>query len=141
VRVYNIDEGVLSLPGTWDDQSVNVLATPAPDGSNFGLVITRFKLTEKQSLSAFVDKHLEEHAQSLRAFELLGRRQTVLGELPAIEAKVRWLKDRDMMFHRLAFIEYYRRVVVVTASSLFKNAAACEGLMDTVLPTLRFRER
>lgn len=141
MRVYNIDEGVLTLPGSWEDQSVNILATPAPDGSNFGIVITRFHLAEKESLAAFVDKHLAENAQLLRGFELLGRRDAVVGSLPAVEAKIRWLKDRQMMFHHMAFVEYYRRVVVVTASSLVQNADACEQLMDGVLPTIQFRER
>ena len=33
--LYNIDEGAFELPGTWSDQSINVLGRPAPDGSNY----------------------------------------------------------------------------------------------------------
>jgi len=141
VGLYNIDEGVIDLPGTWSDQSINVLGRPAPDGSNFGLVVTRFLLQDGQTLESFADKHLEDHAQTLRGFEALGRRSSVVGKLPAVEAKIRWLNDTHAMFHYLAFVSYYARIVVLTASSYAKNAADCEALMTRVLASARFRER
>ena len=139
--LYNIDEGAFELPGTWSDQSINVLGRPAPDGSNFGLVVTRFALQDGQNLEAFADKHVEDHAQTLRGFELLGRRAGVIGKLPAVEAKIRWLNDTHAMFHYLAFVGYYGRVVVLTASSYASNSEECEKLMTRVLATARFRER
>ena len=142
MALYNINEAVFELPGpSWDDQTINILGTPAPDGSNFGVVVARFKLQEGQSLAVFVDKHLEEHSQTLRGYELLGRRDSVIAGLPAVEVKLKWLNEGNAIFHRVAFIGYYELVVVLTGSSLVKNAGDCELLMDAILPTLRFRER
>jgi hypothetical protein len=139
--LYHIDEGVFELPGTWSDQTVTVLARPARDGSNFGLVVTRALLPEGQSLEAFADKHLDDHAKALRGFELLGRRQSLIGNLPAIEAKVRWVDEKNAMFHHLAFVAYYARVLIFTASSYAKNAEDCEKLIALVLASAKFRER
>jgi hypothetical protein len=141
VGLYNIDEGVFELPGSWSDQTINVLGRPAPDGSNFGIVVTRFQLLDGQSVEAFADKHLQDHSQMLRGFELLGRRSSVIGSLAAVEAKIRWVDDAHAMFHHLAFVGYYGRVVVFTASSYAKNAEDCEKLMSRVLATAKFRER
>lgn len=139
--LYNIDEGVFDLPGSWRDQTINVLGRPAPDGSNFGIVVTRFQLADGQSLEDFAEKHLTEHSQTLRGFELLGRRASVIGNLPAVEAKIRWVDDAHAMFHHIAFVAYYGRVVVFTASSYAKNAEDCEKLMSKTLSTAKFRER
>lgn len=139
--LYNMDEGVFELPGTWSDQSINVLGHPAPDGSNFGLVVTRVGLQEGQSLEAFADKNLADHAQTLRGFELLGRRAGVVGNLPSVEAKIRWVDGTHAMFHQLAYVAYYGRVVTFTASSYAKNAEECEKLLTRVLATAKFRER
>src|SRR5262249_2774368 len=136
----NIDEGAFELPGAWRDESINVLGHPAPDGSNFGIVVTRFAL-DGQSLEAFADKHLAAHAQTLRGFELLGRRASVVGNLPAVEAKIRWVDDKNAMFHHMAFIAYYGRVVLFTGSSYAKNSEDCEKLLAKVLSTAKFRER
>jgi hypothetical protein len=146
VALYNIDEAVLELPGGgggggWSDSTVNILGTPAPDGSNFGVVVTRQKLQEGQSFAAYVEKHLAEHSQTLRGFELLGQRENVIGGLPAIEAKLTWLNDRTAFFHHIAFMSYYGTVLIVTGSSLAKNAEGCELLMGEILSTIRFRER
>jgi hypothetical protein len=139
--LYNIDEGVFELPGSWRDESITVLGHPAPDGSSFGIVVTRFQLADGQSLEAFADKHLAQHAQTLRGFELLGRRAGVVGNLPAVEAKIRWVDAKHAMFHQLAFVAYYGRVVLFTASSYAKNAEDCEKLLGRVLSTAKFRER
>jgi hypothetical protein len=141
VGLYNVDEGVFELPGKWSDQSITVLGHPAPDGSNFGIVITRFQLLDGQSVEAFAEKHLADHAQTLRGFELIGRRASIVGNLPAVEAKIRWVDGAHAMFHHLAFVAYYGRVVVFTASSYAKNAEDCEKLLGKVLSTAKFRER
>lgn len=139
--LYNIDEGVFELPGAWSDQTITVLSHPAPDGSNFGLVVTRSQLQEGQTLHAFADKHLDDHAKTLRGFELIGRRESTIGKLPAVEVKIRWINDARAMFHQLAFVAYYGRVLTFTASSWAQNAEACEKLMTRVLSTAKFRER
>jgi hypothetical protein len=141
VGLYNIDEGAIDLPGAWSDQSINVLGQPVGDGSNFGIVVTRFDLQEAQTVEAFANKHLEDHAQILRGFELLGRRNAVIGNLPAVEAKIRWIDGANAMFHYIAFVAYYQRVVLFTASSYAKNAEACEKLTVRILATAKFRER
>ena len=84
--VYNIDEGVLGLPGSWTDRTINVLGHPASDGSNFSLVLTRAELSAGQSIEAFADQQLQEHAQTLRGFEY-GKRSRMVGNLPSVEAK------------------------------------------------------
>ncbi len=104
-------------------------------------MVTRFALQDGQSLEEFADKHVEDHAQTLRGFELLGRRAGLIGKLAAVEAKIRWINDANAMFHYLAFVGYYGRVVVLTASSYARNSEDCEKLMTRVLATARFRER
>jgi hypothetical protein len=141
VGLYHIDEGVFEIPGGWRDQTINVLSRPAPDGSNFGLVVTRFQLADGQTIEAFAEAHLAEHAQTLRGFELLGKRASVIGNLPSVEAKLRWINDKHAMFHHIAFVAYYGRVVVFTASSYAKNAEECEKLLGKVLANAKFRER
>lgn len=138
---YNINEAAFELPGVWDDKTVNILGAPAPDGSNYRLVVTRMDLEEGQALPAFVEKHLLEQSRQLRGFELLGQRESVIGDLPAMEAKLSWLSDGKAVFQYVAFVQYYKGVVIFTGSSLAKYAESCEELMGELLPTLRFRER
>lgn len=166
--LYNIDEAVFELPsanaegavsgasaegavsgaspegavsGAWEDQTVNILGTPAPDGSNFGLVVARLKPESGQPLHALADQYLLEHERKLRGFELLGRRESVIGGLPAVEAKITWLNEGRAIFNHIAFIMYYGTVMIFTGSSLAKYAESCEQMMSELFPTLRFRER
>jgi hypothetical protein len=148
--LYNIDEAVFELPsasadgavsGAWEDQTVNILGTPAPDGSNFGLVVARLKGEAGQPLHALAEKYLGEHERKLRGFELLGRRESVIGGLPAVEAKLTWLNDGKAIFNHVAFIMFYGTVLIFTGSSLAKHAERCEQMMGELFLTLRFRER
>jgi hypothetical protein len=141
VGTYNIDEAAFELPGVWEDKTVHILSTPAPDGSNYGLIINRASLAEGQSLGAFVEKHLTELSRMLRGYELIGQRESVIGGLPATEAKLTWINDGRAIFHYMAVVAYGGLVVIFTASSLAKYAESCEQLMSELLPTLRFRER
>jgi hypothetical protein len=139
--LYNMDEGAFELQGAWSDQSMNVLSRPARDGSNYGFVVTRFQLTDGQTLEAFADKQLQDHSQMLRGYELVGRRASVIGKLPAIEAKIRWIDDKNAMFHYLAYVSYFGRVIMFTASSYARNAEDCEQVVTHILSTAKFRER
>ncbi len=138
---YNIYEGVFTLPGSWSDQSVTVLSRSVRDGSQVGLVITRFVPTNGQTLDAYADEQLAQHSQTLRGYELIGRRTSLVGKLPAIEAKIRWIDERDAMFHHIAYVSYYGRILIFTASSRASAAQDCETLVTQILESAKFRER
>jgi hypothetical protein len=141
VGAYNIYEGVFDLPGAWSDQSVNVLSRTAGDGSRVGVVITRFAPPDGQTLEAYADQQLAQHSQTLRGYELLARRSSHVGKLPAVEVKIRWIDDRDAMFHHIAYVSYFGRLLIFTASSRASAQQDCERLVTQILESAKFRER
>ncbi len=139
--IFNFDEGVLELPGAWADSTVNVLSRPMLDGTQLAVVLTRVPLKKELDLEGFVDRNIETQKQSMRGWEMLGRRPAVLGNLPGVELKIKWLHDGKMVFHHAAYAVYYDKVLVITGSCAVKFAEECESLMNRILPTLKFRER
>ena len=133
---YLLNEGSFEF-GRYTDESMNILARPAPDGSRFGLIVTR--IAHQGGLAEFVEKHLAQHARELPAYEFVGQRETHIDGEPAIEAKFRWFADPRMVFHHLAYVLWGPQVLVFTASSLVVFADECEAILDEALTSFSFR--
>ena len=135
MSTYNTNEASFEIPDDWGDQSLNVFAGP----TGLGFVVSRDELGE-QGLDEFVAKHLTTQSQKLRGYRLLGKRESLVGNLPAIEAKFQWRHERGVMFHHQAFLSYFGTVVTYTASSPIARAEACEAQMAKILGSMRFRK-
>lgn len=138
---YHFNEGAIDLPGSWRDASAQVLGTPAPDGSQIGLVITREPLASADAFAATVERQVTDQSRELRGFTLLGRRDSEILGLPVHEVKFQWKHEIGMMFHHQAFLALHGQLLLFTASSLAKFADECEARMVHVLGSLRIRER
>lgn len=138
---YFFDEGAMDLPGTWTDRTVHVLEAPASTGGKHGLMVTREALAPGADFTSVVEDRLAQLPRALRGYKLIGRRESVVGGLPAVEIKLSWKSPEGMMFHHLAYVGLYSSVLTFTASCRAALEDDCEAVMAGVLASVRFRER
>ena len=72
---YRIHEGdlPLSVPGQWEDQSLNVLRLPGAGHAVASLVVSRDDLPVGLSVPAYTERELHRLAKDLPGFELKAR--------------------------------------------------------------------
>jgi hypothetical protein len=144
VADYFFDEGALDLPevdGPWADRTVHVLEAPAPGGGRYSFLISRETLPDGAELGAVVEARIAEMPRALRGHRLLGRREAVIGGLPAVELKFTWKHPDGMMFHHMAYVAVYRTLLTFTASCQASLADPCSAWMAQALAGVRLRER
>jgi hypothetical protein len=136
---YHLDEAVVDLPEDCTDETIHVLRRPASDGSHYGLVINRQPAEPEDDLRALAEQSLKEQERNLRGYRLLGQRDSFVGGLPAIEAKLTWRHESGILFHHQAYVLLPGKLLIFTASSRAALAEECEGFLASMLASVRFR--
>ncbi len=140
MALYNMDEAVFTIDDGWADQTVHILARPAPDGTKYGLVIGRDP-AQGRTIEQFVKMHVKQQEQQLRGYRLLGEGPETIGTLPGYALRITSTHEGKVLFHYQAFALHYDVIITFTATSMAKLAKPCEQWMTEVLGTLKFRKR
>jgi hypothetical protein len=140
MSVFHMDEGVLDIPAHWSDRTINVLMSSKGDSSDFSLVVSRDDL-EGREFRTYLAGQLKALSKQLPSFRLLGDEESTVGGLPALEARMTWSSDRGTMYQHQAYVPYYDKVLIFTATTHLRLAADCDATLAHVLSTAQLRRR
>jgi hypothetical protein len=134
------DELAFQLPDEW---SVTTVVSPPPskdDAFASNLVVTRDRLRPNETMQTYIDRQLVDLAKRLKRFVLRGRRDVMVGGLPAHEISCSWQGNQGPIEQRLTVVPRGEtRVVTFTASAAKNRAEAVLPVFEDVLKTLSFR--
>ena len=135
------DESIqFDLPRDWQDRTIVAFAAPARPGQErtANVVMTREELATSETLSAYVDRHVEQLTERLEGFELVERESRPLAGRSAVLLRIRSGSAPEKFEQRLTLLELPRRVVAtITLTTPAEDAAQMGPLFDRILSTLR----
>jgi hypothetical protein len=140
MSTFHFDEGLVDIPAHWTDRSVNILMSSAGTKADFSLVVSREPLAGRE-FAAVIAEQLKEVSKRLPGHRLLGRRETTVSGVAAIEARSLFTLESGQMYQRMVAVPYYDKALLFTATTLFKDAESCDVAVERILESLMLRRR
>ncbi len=113
---YDLNEGVIPFPDTWEDQSINVFV--APDTTHgASLTITRDTRVYGEDEDAYLKRQLKELAKSLKNFSLVQEHEFEMAGQTAKAVEVRWRNEGDVHVQLISFKFLDDKIIIFTGSS------------------------
>lgn len=113
---YELEEGVVPFPQTWEDQSINVFV--APDNKvGSSLTITRDTRVYGEDENAYLKRQLKELAKSLKNFSLVKEHEFEMAGKPAKAAEIRWRNEGEVHVQIISFKFLGDKILIFTGSS------------------------
>lgn len=141
MAVYHLNEADVLIPDGWEDSTINAFSIPARNGAGASnLVITRDAKTRSADVRAYADQQLVEAAKKLKAYRLIGRRETQIAGRPAVEVDYVWTTpERIELQQRQAYLEVDGVFLAFTLTARHTGFAAVNALWAPFLDSVRLR--
>lgn len=137
---YAHDGVSFDVPRDWDDKCMAAFAAPIAPGakSAANVVMTRDTLKSGETLAQYTDKQLVDLAKQLTHFDLVGRKETTLGELPAVELRFSWKGGVGFVEQRLVSVVVgSRKVLNLTATVPRAEVAKLGPIFDRIFASVK----
>jgi hypothetical protein len=118
---YQMNEGKITLPENWRDDSMHVFALP--DDSGVNLVINRTPVPLGLDSEAYYAETLEQFETSLPGFKELARSKITLDGSPAQTLEYRW-KSPEGQMHQYVVMQVRQALLLTFTVTSPKNLAA-----------------
>lgn len=119
---YHLHEGSLplSIPGEWEDQSVNVLRLRGNEFGVTSLIISRDTLPPGQSIADFTEQELFRMAKHLKDFALKAQIPVEWADAPGTALLTRWRSDDIGLLDQITAcrLAYGQTLLTFTATHL-----------------------
>lgn len=136
---YVINEGILPLPGNWQDQSMNVLMPYLSDVQGVNLVVTRDMLPSGSVFSDYLSTQKKKFRQELPEFLLSFHQSCQIDGREAEYMEFSW-KNQDVIVYQLALvIQNDCQVISLTYTSPKQLPDDNKSQMRSTLHQFRFR--
>jgi len=119
---FILSEGLLSLPGDWQDHSINVLKFPEQKAS---LVLTRAWDVAAGEEDAYINQQLATIKQRMTNVVVSEKKGTRIAEQPATEVDLHFDNNTVTVYEKLAVmrVDAHLLVFTFTRTAPFDNAA------------------
>jgi hypothetical protein len=139
--MYTIDEGQLTIPQDWKDETVNVLTTSTDGTPAFSLAITRDDLPQGTAFSDYAKQEVEKISSSLPEFKLIEEQDTYrIDGHAAHRLEYLWKSTEGQLHQMVAFTSKQQRVIVFTASAPDALTEPQKKQVTQMLMSFRFRQ-
>lgn len=138
---YEHDGVSFDVPRDWEDKCMAAFTAPIATGSKSAanVVMTRDTLKSGETLSSYTDKQLVDLAKQLTHFDLVGRTDTTLGGLPAVELRFSWKGGVGFVEQRLvSLVTVNRKVLNFTATVPRAEVAKLGPIFDRIFASVKF---
>jgi hypothetical protein len=115
-RIFAIDEGQLSIPETWQDQTLNVLADKTT-GPGFTLTIARDRLPWGMSFDAYAEHEFSKVSNSFKEFVEHQRAQTTIAGATAHLIDFHWKANVGPVHQILVIVSNGEKALIFTGSN------------------------
>lgn len=137
--VYHINEGIFELPEAWSDRTLHIFAESDAIDPAWNIVISRDKLSEGETLDAYVTRQKDGMGKALRQLKVVRDDETTLDGVPARELETTWLGEQGTVRQRQVVTLHKGRAMVFTLTVLDYLYKRHVGVMDEMLQGFRFR--
>ncbi len=130
------------VPDDWQDRCITAYSGPLEPGFGVApnIVVTRDALDRGETLAAYSDRQLVSMAQNLEGFELLGRREVLLGGLRGAEVHYRWDSEHGLLEQRQVFVAPRGSAVFsFVATAQQDDLPRVQEQFDALYASVRFR--
>jgi hypothetical protein len=141
VHNYFIDQGTISVPEAWLDESVNILSHPGGTPCECSLVISRGRLDEGEELEDFVSRQMNVLGESLSALEIVRREDVILDGERAKETEFSWVGEGVRFRQRQVCAVRQSHVLVLTATVSEDLYGKHWKTLDEIIFSFRFTRR
>ncbi|MBS9430850.1 DUF1795 domain-containing protein [Photorhabdus akhurstii] len=125
---YQMNEGSLTIPGNWRDESMNVFVLP--DDSGINLVVSRTPVPAGMDNHAYYEQTLEQFCAHLPGYQEHQRSEITLSQQPARRLDYQWKSPEGDMYQTV--ILQIRGPLLLTFN-LTSPAPFEDGQRDTLL--------
>ncbi|HZO15176.1 MAG TPA: DcrB-related protein [Polyangiaceae bacterium] len=137
---YHIDEGLLEVPGRWEDRSVQVFVEPQPEtGHPTSIVVTREPLNVP--LARYGEETLRTLSQTLPRFSLLEKKRCTLPPLSGLTLAFQWTREGVRVEQRQVIVDYYGKALTFTSTAPLEHAAQAKDTLQRFVDAVKFRKR
>jgi hypothetical protein len=116
LRTFVIDEGQLSVPSNWHDQSLNVLVDKTT-GPGFSLTISRDRIPWGMSFDGYVEQEFSKIARSLNEFSEKERAQVNVSGVDARAMAYQWKANIGVVDQILVIVPNGEKALIFTGSN------------------------
>lgn len=143
MRQFRSDELSFEMPEGWDAKTVIGFEGPKTDGRSHGpnVMLVQQPLRASESLTTFAAKKLASLASSLSGFELLERRDLVVGGVRAVQLHFKWDSAEGPMTQRMTMLTRSSVILSVAATGADGDQSKCSAALHHVLSTLDVGQR
>ena len=139
--MFHFDEGCMSLPDGWKDQTINIISSTGGAQAGLTFTITREEMPWGMQFDEYVDVELGKAGKALNDFTIVDRKPVQISGNPAHQVECTWKAKQGLMHQIITTINQRNKAIVVTASSPEKMSdSQKKQLVDTV-NTFRFLDR
>jgi len=135
------DESIqFDVPRDWLDRTIVAYSAPLRPGQDTAanLVLTRQELEPDDTLQSYAERHVDQVAERMDAFEIVDFDEREIGGRPAIACRVMSESPTGSFAQVLAMVELPGRIVAsFTLTSAEVDAAGMEPLFDRILSTVK----
>lgn len=137
---YRINELEFELADAWQDNTINMFALPAREGSQASIVITRDLSPQKPDPEGYSDILLVEAAKRLPNYRLLGRKPLEIIGQRSVELSYQWTTpDKVDIQQRQCCLFVGNVALVLTISARVNEFDSLEPVWLAFLQSIRPR--
>jgi hypothetical protein len=144
MKSYRLNEADILLPDNWKDTTINAFILPSSNKAGEAeatFVITRDSETKQDSIEQYADLQLVEAAKKLNKYKLLGRRQTTIGNRPAIQVDYTWVTpERIEIKQRQAYLSYQTSILIFTLTVRASDFEPYQTAWENAIASVKLRE-
>lgn len=128
---YQMNEGKITIPQSWRDDSMHVFALP--DDSGVNLVINRTPVPTGLDSEAYYAETLEQFQTSLPGFKELGRDVITVDGTPAQTLEYRWKSPEGQMHQYVVMQVRQAQLLTFTVTSPKTLAASQRDYFQQII--------
>jgi len=137
--LYHVDEGVLSLPDGFTDQTLNMFKWVFPEGE-CSLAIQRERIPANKSFAELVKLVTDPYPKQFPSYTEEPTMEIAF-DLPTATRRFRWRKDSAVSYHHQVFVDLEGSLLLLTASGQARLREKVDDVLHEALSGLRLRER
>jgi hypothetical protein len=144
MNTYRLNEADILLPDHWKDTTINAFILPSSNKAGEAdatFVITRDSDSKQEGVEHYADTQFVEAAKKLNRYKFIGRRQTRIGNQPAIQVDYTWVTpERIEIKQRQAYVKYQTSFLIFTLTVRAGDFEAHEAAWETTIASVKLRE-
>jgi hypothetical protein len=139
MKRYRFNEGEISIPEAWEDQSIQMFRLPeGPDTKEASVVITRDYATPVENPLEYASAQKDLFTKQFPGFKFLGQTETTIGDRTAVLVDYQWQANGMPLRQKQAYMKAQDCMIALTLSSRSEDFQKYEPAWSHVISSFKF---